>query len=145
MNGSKGGSVASSIGKKEFQLMSRSTNAITGSFIDMRAKLEVLETTIKAAEKSKIEFETHLGLLNKRRDDLMRVIEESNKFAKSYETDLGPFAKKYDEITADIGSIYDVAKRKHYKGIQVLRKEFNYHPAFKRPGDTFTAIPFKPK
>jgi hypothetical protein len=31
------------------------------------------------------------------------------------------------------------------QGIDMLIKEFNYHIAYKRWNDTFTAIPFKPK
>ena len=41
--------------------------------------------------------------------------------------------------------IYDGAKDFHSKGIALLIKEFEYHIAFKRWNDTFTAIPFKPK
>jgi hypothetical protein len=51
----------------------------------------------------------------------------------------------YKNMTGDIAKIYDKAKVGHAKGIVVLKKEFGYHPEFKRPGDTFTGIAFKPK
>ena len=57
---------------------------------------------------------------------------------------VGPFAARYKEMTADIGAIYERAKEGHQKGIKLLEKEFGYHPAFKRPQDTFSAIPFRP-
>lgn len=47
-------------------------------------------------------------------------------------------------MTGDIGTLYDKAKEGHKKGIVLLEKEFGYHPAFKRPQDTFTAVPFRP-
>ena len=47
-------------------------------------------------------------------------------------------------MTSDIGTIYEKAKKGHAKGIVLLQQEFGYHPIFKHPGDTFTAIPFKP-
>ena len=45
-------------------------------------------------------------------------------------------------MTAEIGKIYDKAKQGRARGIVLLEKEFGYHPSFKHPGDTFTAIPF---
>jgi hypothetical protein len=72
-------------------------------------------------------------------------VNDNENWAKSYETDLGPFTQKYDAITNEIGGLYGNAKKGHAKGISLLQKEFNYHPAFKRPGDTFSALPFKPK
>jgi hypothetical protein len=47
-------------------------------------------------------------------------------------------------MTGEIGKIYDKAKQGHARGIVLLEKEFGYHPSFKHPGDTFTAIPFRP-
>lgn len=59
--------------------------------------------------------------------------------------DIGPFQQKYAHLVDDIHGIYENAKVFHAKGIEMLIDEFNYHPAFKRWNDTFTAIPFKPK
>lgn len=133
------------ISKKDFLTMSRTSTGITGNLIDMRSRLEALDASIKADEKSKAEFEIHLATLYKKRDELQRIIDENTKWTQKYETDLGPFTKKYKAITEDIGGLYSNAKKGHAKGITLLEKEFNYHPAFKRPGDTFHATPFKPK
>ena len=133
------------VSKKKFMSMSRASTGITGNLIDMRSRLEALDNSIKADEKSKAEFEVHLTTLYKKRDDLRKLIEENVKWTQRYETDLGPFTKKYKAITEDISGLYANAKKGHAKGITLLEKEFNYHPAFKRPGDTFHAIPFKPK
>lgn len=42
-----------------------------------------------------------------------------------------------------IGMAYDLTIVMVFPGPQ--EKEFGYHPAFKRPQDTFSAIPFRPK
>lgn len=51
----------------------------------------------------------------------------------------------YQAKTREIASIYDDAKERHKKGIKVLVNEFDYHPEFFRPSDSFHAIPFVPK
>jgi len=42
--------------------------------------------------------------------------------------------------------LYDRAKAKHAQGINVLKREYDYHPEFSkgRPGE-FKGVPFKPK
>ena len=47
-------------------------------------------------------------------------------------------------MTSEIAVLYGNAKKGHAKGIVLLENEFGYHPAFKRPGDTFTGVAFRP-
>ena len=54
------------------------------------------------------------------------------------------FCRRYDELTGNISSLYGNAKEEHVKGVALLIQEFKYHPLFKRTGDTFSAVPFKP-
>lgn len=72
-------------------------------------------------------------------------IKANTEWAAKYDLEVGPFAKKYEDMTKNIGNIYEQAKEGHKRGILVLKKEFGYHPAFRRPQDTFSAIPFIPK
>lgn len=51
----------------------------------------------------------------------------------------------YQAKTKEIASIYDDAKERHKEGIKVLVNEFDYHPEFFRPRDSFHATPFVPK
>jgi hypothetical protein len=51
---------------------------------------------------------------------------------------------RYKEMTSEIADIYANAKKGHAKGIVLLQDEFGYHVPFKRPGDTFTAVAFRP-
>lgn len=92
-----------------------------------------------------MEFDRQLGLLYAQKDDLERKVKANREWAGRYDLEVGPFAKKYDEMTKGIGEIYDHAKEGHKRGIVVLQREFGYHPAFKRPQDTFSATPFVPK
>ena len=62
-----------------------------------------------------------------------------------YDREIGPFQMTYGKNTEGIAVIYDNAKKFHGKGIQMLVDEFDYHPSFKRPTDTFSATPFQPK
>ena len=51
----------------------------------------------------------------------------------------------YENNTKEIGGIYGNARKQHAAGINMLIREFDYHPPFKRHSDTFTAVPFNPK
>jgi len=124
--------------------MSRCSSNIKGVLDDLRVQLQILDDDIKASEKSKMEFERHLGMLVTKRDELQQRVKHSNEWAATYDLEVGPFANRYNEMTTKIGEIYQKAKTGHAKGIVLLEKEFGYHPAFKRPQDTFTATPFRP-
>ncbi len=63
---------------------------------------------------------------------------------KSFHDDVGPFAKKYQTLVDEISTLYGEAKEKHAQGIQLLVRDFSYHPLFKRWDDNFTSVPFKP-
>lgn len=52
---------------------------------------------------------------------------------------------RYDDLTTSIRDLYDNAKTEHMKGVDLLVDAFNYHPLFRKTGDTFNAVPFKPK
>lgn len=54
-------------------------------------------------------------------------------------------ACRYDDNVAAIGKLYENAKQKHAAGIDVLKREFGYHPQFKRATDQFSGVPFRPK
>lgn len=138
------GSSPKKITKKDMIAMNRTSSSIKGVLDSTRIQLQILDASIKADEKSKSEFERLLTALNNRKSDLEKRINDNMKWAENYDRDIGPFAQKYKVMTADIGELYDNAKKKHANGIVLLENEFGYHPAFKRPQDTFTAVPFRP-
>ena len=68
------------------------------------------------------------------------------KFARlSCPGEIGPFQSTYGKNTEGIKTHYDKARTFHDKGIKMLQKDFGYHRLFKHPGDTFSAVPFRPK
>lgn len=119
-------------------------NAIKGVIDTLRGQLNRLEAEIKADEKGKWEFDLVIGQLENRKKDLQQRIKMNEEWAKQYDLKIGPFEETYDSMTASIGKTYDNAKAGHARGLQVLKDEFGYHPAFKQKDDAFFAIPFKP-
>lgn len=83
--------------------------------------------------------------LGEKKREIERRIEANTRWTSSFDQDLGPFEKMYQAKTKEIASIYDDAKERHKEGIKVLVNEFDYHPEFFRPGDSFHATPFVPK
>mmetsp|Transcript_2472 Transcript_2472/g.2433 ORF Transcript_2472/g.2433 Transcript_2472/m.2433 type:complete len:146 (+) Transcript_2472:91-528(+) len=134
-----------SVTRKEMIEMNSTASAIKGVLDNLRMQLQILDSEIKADENSKAEFERQLNILEQRKNDIQSRIRANEEWSKNYDSDIGPFAQKYKQMTDDIASIYENAKQGHVKGIKLLERDFGYHPAFKRPQDTFTAIPFRPK
>ncbi len=91
-----------------------------------------------------MEFERQLEMLQTRKGDLEKRVKANTEWAATYDLEVGPFARKYEDMTKGIKEIYENAKEGHTRGIAILEKEFGYHPAFKRPQDTFTATAFRP-
>jgi flagellar motility protein MotE (MotC chaperone) len=130
--------------RKQMILMDATASSIKGVLDNLHVQLGILEAQIKADERNKAEFERHLSTLNTKKSELEARVRQNEEWAKKYDTEVGPFADRYKQMTADIGTIYERAKVGHAKGIVLLEKEFGYHPAFKRPGDSFFGIPFRP-
>eukprot|EP00607_Mallomonas_marina_P002813 CAMPEP_0182428908 /NCGR_PEP_ID=MMETSP1167-20130531/24502_1 /TAXON_ID=2988 /ORGANISM="Mallomonas Sp, Strain CCMP3275" /LENGTH=125 /DNA_ID=CAMNT_0024612117 /DNA_START=171 /DNA_END=548 /DNA_ORIENTATION=+ len=125
--------------------MNRASSGIKGVLDNMRTQLSILDEEIKADEESKMEYDRQLATLNIRKADLQKRLEKNEEWVKGFDKDVGPVTKKYNEMTTEINAIYEHAKNGHKRGVKVLEREFGYHPAFKRPQDTFSATPFRPK
>mmetsp|Transcript_2706 Transcript_2706/g.3856 ORF Transcript_2706/g.3856 Transcript_2706/m.3856 type:complete len:146 (-) Transcript_2706:160-597(-) len=133
------------ITNKEFISMNRTANGIKGVFDHLRDQLAVLESEIKADEKGKADYERQLSNLERRKEELLKRIEENKRWMEGYDNNMGPIQKRYDDMSVEIGNIYENAKTYHRDGVEVLKREFGYHPEFKRATDTFSATPFHPK
>jgi autonomous glycyl radical cofactor GrcA len=144
MNSQQLGELKMLITKADMIKMDRTAVSIKGVIDTLRVKIKMVDADIKQTEKSKMEFERHLGLLVKRQEELQRRVKQNQQWIAKYDVEVGPFAQRYDEMTAQISDIYMHAKKGHQKGIVLLETEFGYHPAFKRPKDTFTATAFRP-
>jgi hypothetical protein len=137
-SGSRSMSNAVAVTPSTYVSMNRTANGIKGVLETLTNQLKVLEEQIKADERDKLDFERDIGLLEKRRNELQCRVDANLQWAGNYDTDIGPFEDKYKAMTGDIGTLYEKAKDKHRAGIEVLKKEFNYHPGeHRRPHETF--------
>ena len=131
--------------QKEFEKLNSTANGVAGVIETLRIKLQVLDSELKADEDGKAEYERQIVRLKIKRDEIETRVKASKQWAEQYDRDIGPFQSTYGKNTEGMAAIYDEAKKKHSKGIQMLVEEFDYHPAFKRHSDTFSATPFRPK
>lgn len=130
--------------RQSMYLMAETASSIKGVLENLQVKLTQIEAEIKSDEKSKMDFERLLTVLETKRSELLARVAANEEWGKTYDTEVGPFADKFKALVGDIGLIYDKAKAGHGKGIKTLVTEFGYHPLWKRPGDTFTGIPYRP-
>ncbi len=130
--------------KKNAIIMDATAQSIKGVLNDLRVQMSVLDAEIKADIKGKADYDKVLKVLETRKAELQARVEGNTQWAKNYKAEMGPSMDSFGEMTKDIGVIYEKAKLGHAAGIKLLEKEFGYHPTFKRPGDTFYGIPYRP-
>jgi len=155
---------------KNKMLVDSTSSAISGQLDNLSRNIKAVEAEIKADEDGKAEYENVIRRLEARKRDLEKRIGgdawpgarprrppqsqtatapspravANQDWINTYEKDLGPFKDKYHALVKEIEQLYGSAKDKHAKGIQMLVNEFDYHVAYKRWSDSFTAVPFKP-
>lgn len=125
--------------------MNSTSSGIGGVLDNLKSKLAVLNFEIRADEKGKKDYDDQLNALRREKAAIQKRLSANEQWASNFERDVGPFEKKYAEMTHDMAGLYSNAKTKHAEGLQVLKDEFGYTPAFKRSADGFTGVPFKPK
>ena len=128
--------------KLDLHEMEHTSCSIIGVNEDLKVQIGILDAQIKADKKSKEEFERYLKVLNDKRDEVLARMAKNGEYVQQFDASSAQAA--YRKMTSDIASIYEKAQMGHAKGIKMLEKEFGYHPSFKRPGDTFTGIAFRP-
>ncbi|KAF4671948.1 Casein kinase II subunit alpha [Perkinsus olseni] len=120
---------------------------ITGS---LEGQLQQLRSEIRTDEAGLKDMRRHLAHLQKHRAKLQQEIDRCESFVASMssEASLGGVMKKFDSMESFLEGEYHAARDKHRKGIELLKREFGYHPAYRkglRPGREFTATYFTPK
>ena len=91
----------------------------------------------------KAEYERTLNLLKARRAEIQKRLDTNRAWVNNFKNTAGPLAS-YESLCKEIDVLYQDAKEKHAKGIQMLVDDFDYHIAYKRWSDTFSSIPYKP-
>jgi hypothetical protein len=124
----------------------KTNSSLAGNILtNLETQIQALATELRADEKGLKDYEQQLYLLEKEKSGLMRNIRKNKQFVDDFDKMIGPFSDKYTEMTKDMSTLYGNAKQHHANGVLLLIKEFDYHPAFKRRDNEFTAAPFKPK
>lgn len=75
---------------------------------------------IKADKGGIADYEVILRRIAIEREMLTVRLEHNRAWAHKFDADVGPFEKQYDRLTEEIGTLYDDAKTKHARGLQVL-------------------------
>mmetsp|Transcript_35283 Transcript_35283/g.111508 ORF Transcript_35283/g.111508 Transcript_35283/m.111508 type:complete len:146 (+) Transcript_35283:214-651(+) len=119
-------------------------SAVGGSIDNMRKELQALDTDIKADKAGKAEYQEQINRLKRRKAVLEARVQANKDWAESFDGAIGPFENKYQTLVDEIHQLYGEAKEKHAEGLKLLMSDFQYHPAFKRWSDTFSASPFTP-
>jgi len=129
---------------KDTERFDKTASEVGGALGNLESQINTLRTEIKADEQGIFDFDARLGFLKKEKDMLETRVVENEIWAQKFDEKIGPFEKKYVNLTDGISGIYENAKSKHAIGIEVLKKEFGYHPLWKLSDDDFTATPFRP-
>jgi len=122
----------------------RTCSDVSGTIDNLRRRQKQLESDIKADEEGAQDYENQVERLRRRKADLEARMQENKTWSDQFDRDIGPFEQKYKALVEEIHGLYGEAKLKHAEGLNLLIKEFAYHPAFKRWNDEFTAVPFRP-
>jgi hypothetical protein len=130
--------------QKDAILMDATAQSIKGVLNNLRVQLQVLDAEIKADIKGKADYDKTLKVLETRKAELLARIDTNNSWAKNFDAEMGPSMDSFGDMTKEIEVIYAKARSGHKSGIKLLETEFGYHPAFKKPGDTFFGIPYRP-
>ncbi|KAF4715116.1 hypothetical protein FOZ62_003531, partial [Perkinsus olseni] len=71
------------------------------------------------------------------RAKLQQEIDRCESFVASMssEASLGGVMKKFDNMESFLEGEYHAARDKHRKGIELLKREFGYHPAYRKGCD----------
>ncbi|CAD7942305.1 unnamed protein product [Amoebophrya sp. A25] len=109
--------------------------------------LKNLERDIGADKAGLIEMNTHLIALKKEKLDLETKIKEMQDYCDSMvsEASIGGVLKQFDAMEGYLKKAYGRVREGHAKGIDLLKNEFGYHPAYKRGhANEFSASYFTP-
>ena len=131
--------------QRQSQELNKTQCQITHIMESIATEIEQLDHMLKADRDGKKQYDDSLAALARRKKDIMTKYTADVTFAENFDQKIGPFQARYNVLTGSVGTLYGSAKDKHASGLKLLEKFFDYHPAYKRHSDTFSAVPFRPK
>ena len=121
-------------------------SGITGVVEDLRNEIHKLEDAIMADADGEFEYEKVLGNLRNQKEDIEKRVAGCEAYLQTFEDGPGAVIEKtYIDNTRAVQNLYNNARVGHQRGIEMLIKEFDYHPAFKQRDDAFSSVPFNPR
>ena len=96
--------------RKEMLKMNSTASGVKGILETYRIRLNILEESIKADLKSKMEFDRTLEALENRKKDLEFRIKANKHWVDEYDVKVGPQQQQYEDMKKQIAIIYDHAK-----------------------------------
>ena len=119
--------------------MSHRTAALTSQLTTLQLQTEYAAKELSADQDGIAEFNRQLQSLRLEKDRIRRELRRDEHWLQWYEGQVEPHLDKFDNLGHELGALYAAAKSKHAAGIELLTREFDYHPAFRRPGDVISA------
>lgn len=131
--------------ERQSQELNKAVSQITHVMETIANQIDQLDASLQADYDGKKQYGDKLEALNRKKQEYLQKFNEDKAWAANFDTRIGPFEARYEALTGSVGSLYDSAKDKHAAGLKLLEEFFDYHPAYKRHDDTFSAVPFRPK
>ena len=114
-------------------------------------RLHILQSEIAADEVGITDLQGRLSSLEKERKTLQQELTRAESFFASLadEARLGGLMTEFGKMQNFLTAEYATARQGHAKAIGLLKREFNYNPAFKKAGThankQFSGTYFTPK
>lgn len=112
--------------------------------LNLDKAMKDMEAQLELDNKSLREMDKNLAHMKLEADRLKRQINTEEQFieAMGAQGDLGKAMREFEGFMGDVKRTYGEVRGKHKGNIDILKKEFNYHPAYKRGQDPneFTGV-----
>merc|ERR1711998_679297 len=113
------------------------SSVISGVIEHKKQEIANLDKEIVADREGVKEYQDKIDLLQQRKNDLLKQIEQDKVFCAHFDENIGPFEREYYKCQDQVREKYDCAKVAYKDSLQLLIKEFGFHPAYKRWHDEF--------
>eukprot|EP00929_Paragymnodinium_shiwhaense_P055475 TRINITY_DN27790_c0_g1_i3.p1 TRINITY_DN27790_c0_g1~~TRINITY_DN27790_c0_g1_i3.p1 ORF type:complete len:204 (-),score=47.53 TRINITY_DN27790_c0_g1_i3:552-1163(-) len=102
-------------------------------FDNLEQRMKAVDAQLELDAKSLREVDDNLSKMKAEADMLKRKIEVEEAWLESMRSgDLGKCMRDFEAFAGGVKREYRDLKQTHNKAIELLKKEFGYHPAYKR-------------